>query len=157
MRSYRLVNTPLHFGRAGTERFDAPDGRFGVCYAGEDDASTFIETFGHVTGRRVVTASELVARGRARLTTSRPLRLVDLTGPGLARLDADNALAAGCDYALSQSWSAALWAHPGQPDGLPYLTRHDPALRSVALFDRETWPALARLLDRYDFGLIDDR
>jgi hypothetical protein len=173
VRSYRLTHDPLYFGRAGTERFDAPDGSFGVCYAGMDNACAFIETFGHATGHRVVTASELAARGRARLSASRPLRLVDLTGAGLARLGADNVLAAGLDYQLSQTWAAALWGHPTQSDGLLYRARYDPSLQSVALFDRaapvltaeprggwfdrDYWPTLAHLLDRYDLGLIDDR
>lgn len=173
LRSYRLAYTPLYFGCSGRERFDAPDGRYGVCYAGDDDACAFIETFGHQTGRRVVTVSELLGRGRARLTAGRPLRLVDLRGPGLARLGADNALAAGSDYGTAQAWSAALWSHPAAPDGLLYWARHDPSLTAVALFDRVelalvweelgSWydPAYRRdlgaLLDRYNFGLIDDR
>ncbi len=85
----------MHFGRSGDNRFDAPDGEFGVLYAGKDERCAFIEVFGHATGMRFVEQSELAARGLARIAPRRPLRLVNLTGEGLARLGADARLDLG--------------------------------------------------------------
>lgn len=66
---------------------------------------------------------------------ARPLRLVDLTGSGLARIGADARLTSS-DYGISQRWALALWAHPEQPDGILYPARRDPSRHSVAIFDR---------------------
>jgi hypothetical protein len=97
----------------------------------------------------------------------RPLALVDLTGPGLHRLDADARLFAG-NHAVGQLWGRAFWAHASQPDGLLFPARHDPSLTCVALFDRAQvavqagtaqslgavpLAVLGALLDRYKFSL----
>ncbi|MEZ4239426.1 MAG: RES family NAD+ phosphorylase [Myxococcota bacterium] len=169
-RIHRSVHAALFFGRTATYRFDAPDGAFGVLYAGDRPECAFIETFGHATGVRAVTTGDLAVRSLSEIRTARPLRLVDLTGPGLARMGADNRLCSGGGYRTAQAWSAALHAHPDAPDGLLYLACHDPSVRSVALFDRAESlcsehlvgvlddGALAGLLggilDHYRFGLI---
>jgi hypothetical protein len=169
-RIHRSVQAALFFGRTATYRFDDPAGGFGVLYAGDRPECAFIETFGHATGVRAVTTGELGLRSLSEICTTRPLRLVDLTGPGLPRLGADNRLCSGGGYKIAQAWSAALQAHPEAPDGLLYLACHDPSVRSVALFDRAASvcsehligvlgdPALAgllgRILDHYKFGLI---
>jgi hypothetical protein len=162
----------LHFGRSGNNRYDAPAAEFGVLYAGEDLACACIETYGQATGVRIVTVTALRARDLARLQSNRPLRLVDLTGPGLARLGADERLCAG-EHRLAQRWALGIWSHPSTPDGLLYRARHDPSRAALALFDRAgaslqavglgnlMEPAhasiLAAALDAYGFGLIDDK
>ncbi len=135
-----------------------------------DEAGAFIETLGHTTGARVITQSALHNRGIAELHTRRPLRLVDLTGAGLARIGADERLGTG-DYTVAQRWSAAFFRHPQKPDGLCYRSRHDPdrlcaalyqrvartihVVRSVGLADREAvW--LMGTLQRLYTVLIDD-
>ncbi len=168
---------PIFFGKTGGNRYDAPVDAsgarpYGVLYVARDPHGAFIETFGHATGVRVIDRTALAHRGIAKVTASRPLRLVDLRGNGLARIGADEALCAGPDYGVSQAWSAAIHDHPKAPDGLIYRARHDPSRFSVALFDRvspvirarsvgksfvdpKNERLLADLLDTYDFGLID--
>jgi len=170
-RIYRLQRPPLYFGRSGGNRFDPPAREYGVLYVGEDERCAFIETFGHATDVRFVTVTALRTRGLARIEVRRPLRLVDLTGPGLARLGADERLCAG-DYAVAQRWALALSQHPERPDGLCYRARHDPSrlcaaishraakalkvVRLGSLADPANVPLLADLLDTYTFGLLDD-
>jgi RES domain-containing protein len=168
-RIHQSRYAPLFFGRTGKYRFDAPAAEFGVLYAGNDAYCAFVETFGHSLDIRVVTMDELKRRDLSCLTANRPLRLVDLTGAGLARLGADNRVCTG-DYRLAQRWARALWQHPEQPDGLLYRSRLDPARQCAAVFDRarEAFIAsslgtladarhrslLASLLDMYGIGLL---
>lgn len=168
-RIHQSRYSPLFFGRTGRYRFDAPAGEFGVLYAGKDEHCAFVETFGHSLDIRVVTMDELRRCERSRLTVNRPLRLVGLTGAGLARLGADNRLCTG-DYLLAQRWACALWRHAEAPDGLYYRSRLDPARQCGAIFDRAEAvftasslgtltdlhhrPLLASLLDTYGIGLF---
>lgn len=170
-RVYRCARDPRFFGRTGQFRFDAPGAEYGVLYMARSHEGAFIETFGSVVrvhaGRNYLDEQTVQERCWARVTSGRPLRLVDLTGQGLARIGADERLCAGA-YTVSQSWSRALWAHPEAPDGLYYRARHDPSQYSVALFERAD-PAisiegegavgahprlLARILRRYAIALI---
>jgi len=162
---------PLFFGRTGRNRFDAPDGSFGVLYAAMDEHCAFIETFGQSTGIRIVTRAELERRVLSELKLRQPLTLIDLArSGGLARIGADGRLLTG-SHAVAQQWSAALRQHPVQPAGLLYPARHDIARFACALFDM---PAstfqltntgsladpqhsvlLGQILDVYGFGYID--
>jgi len=99
------------------------------------------------------------------------MRLVDLTGPGLARIGATNELNAGA-HSVGPQWSRALWSHPSRPDGLLYRARYDPSCLSIALFQRvrrhvvarplggvlspENRMLLGQLLDRYAFSVRMD-
>lgn len=171
-RSHFAEHDPLFFGRAGRHRFDAPGGEFGTLYVGADQHCVFVETFGHRTGEvDFVTIGALAARRLARIRPRRRLRLVDLTGSGLARLRADARLCTGAT-AVSRRWALALFEHPERPDGLYYRSRHDPDRYCAAIFDRAAEeidavslgsfadPAYARILaeilDTYHFGLIED-
>jgi hypothetical protein len=101
----------------------------------------FIETFGRretsgvTPGWNVVTLRVLAARDRTQVTASRLLRLVDLTGSGLAQIGADSRLASG-SYDVSQRWALSFFQHPSEPDGMFYRTRHDPSRFAAAIFDR---------------------
>lgn len=170
IRIYRLEHDPLFFGATGYNRFDDPRRRFEVLYAAQEEAGAFIEVFGFGAGSGVNTVREndLVARAYASIEAERPLRLVDLTGPGLAQVGATNRLTAGA-HAVAQQWSRALWSHPSRPDGLLYRARYEPSCLSVALFGRtrrhvraqprgslfarEHRALLAQILDRYGFSL----
>lgn len=160
----------LYFGRAATHRFDDPDREFGVLYLAENEETAFIETFGHATDApNLVALSEIGKRRLSRVEVKRPLRLVDLAGAGLSRLNADARLNSG-DLAVSRRWSAALHAHPDAPDGVLYRTRHDPSRFAAAVYDRaaravtvrdtldlaDPWhsASLSRILDRYGYGLV---
>ena len=171
-RVYLADRDPIHFGRAGLNRFDDPSGRYGVLYAAEAFEGAFIETFGRNPGVNVVRESQLARRSLALIEADRPLRLVDVTGPGLAQIGATNALTAG-PHAVARRWSRALWSHPSRPDGLLYWARHDPACVCVAVFSRAArrvrafpqgslldpvhLPRLGAVLRRYDFSLLSHR
>jgi hypothetical protein len=145
-------HAPLHFGSSGLNRFDAPDGEFGVLYLGDSFHCCFVETYGRIdrAARMVVTRQELMKRRLSSVRFARPLRLVDLSGAGLARIGADNRLCTA-DYRVAQRWSRALWSHPDLPDGLLYRSRHDPSRLCAALFERAadvaTGTSLGNLLD----------
>jgi len=162
---------PLFFGRTGRNRFDAPDGSFGVLYVALDEYCAFIETFGQSTGIRIVTRASLEQRVLSQLRVMQPLNVIDLAhSGGLARIGADGRLLTG-SHAIAQRWSAALQKHPTKPAGLLYPARHDVARYACALFDLpiSTFQAtttgslaepqhsglFAKILDVYGFGYID--
>ncbi len=161
---------PLFFGRTVGNRFDSPDGSYGVLYAGLDEYCSFIETYGQTTGIRTVTAAALEGRHLAHLELLRPMKLIDLsTSGGLARAGADSRLFSG-SHAVAQRWSAAFREHPSKPDGILYPARHDAARSACAIY--ECLPSVFRLhakgsllehqhiallgaiLDCYDFAVI---
>ncbi len=166
IRIHACGRAAVFFGRTGDNRFDAPDGAYGVLYAAQDVFCAFIETFGDPLDVRLVSRADLAKRCLASISSTRRLRLVDLTGEGLRQIGADARLASG-DRALAQRWAQALWRHPLKPDGIAYRPRHDPSKEAVAIFDRAK-PAvksqpigrltgdpatLARILDHYGFAL----
>jgi hypothetical protein len=170
-RIHGVGREPIFFGREPVNRFDAPAGEFGVLYLARDAHGAFIETFGHDTGRTpFVTEAELRSRELSVVRASRPLRLVDLRGHGLARMGADAALTSGPDYDLVRRWALALHEHPRKPDGILYRARHDPGRSCAAIFDRastvitglrsgtlldaEHARLVADILDRYGYGLV---
>lgn len=167
-RVHRKAFGAIFFGKGQINRFDSPDSSFGVLYLAENLRGAFIETFGQETGKRFVQEMELEERAFSVVEASRPLRLVDLTGPGLARIGADGRLCAG-DRELAARWSSAFYNHKNQPDGIFYRARHDLDELCSALFDRAepslkvvetiglTDDSLLRIidiLDHYDFGLV---
>ncbi len=121
-----------------------------MVYAANDVHGAFIETFGRDLAGRVVREAELLGRGLARIVVRRSLRLVDLSGEGLARVGADGRLCTG-DYATAQRWALAIWAHPERPDGLAWRSRFDPSRRCVAIYDRA-----ADAVTADEFGRLTD-
>jgi RES domain len=167
-RIHRKQHGAIFYGCTGSNRFDDPQQRFGVLYAGLDEYAAFIEAHGQRTGANAVTESELRDRCLTAITPSRPLNAVDITGRGLAAMGADNRLAAA-DHDVARQWSRAVWEHPARVDGILFRSRHDPSRICVAIFDRGiTWKKktlgslmenanaalLATLLDHYQFALI---
>lgn len=68
-RSHNLVNSPLYFGRSQSQRWDAPEGEYGVLYVAEDPECAFIESIGRGLLRtKLVPEATLVARGLSELT-----------------------------------------------------------------------------------------
>ena len=170
-RLYRADRDALYFGRSGDNRFDAPDGSFGVLYAGEDEYCCFIETCGQVTGVPSVSGAYLDQRHLAEMKVMESMKLIDLSASGgLARIGADGRLMDG-SHAVAQRWSAALRNHPTKPAGILYRARHDPAKLAFAIFqcprnvfqttsrgslrDPHNVKLLGEILDHYKFGLID--
>jgi hypothetical protein len=171
-RIHACAHGALFYSTQPVARFNAPAAEYGTTHLGDDLACCFVETFGRLdtaaaTTVRTVGQAQLLAACVSEIVSTRPLTLVDLTGSGPRRLDADARLFAS-EHAVARLWGRALWAHPSQPDGLLFPSRHDPSLPSLALFDRArdavqagapqslaTLPltVLGALLDRYDFSL----
>lgn len=160
---------PLYFGKRCAYRFDDPASLYGVLYAGDQLAGAFIEVFGDRRSRfRAIAYSELQGVHVSQLEATRPLRLVDLRGPGVTFLPgADGGLSAMRSYAPTQAWSAALHAHPAFPDGIVYRARRDLEQTSVAIFERAgpalrctdtsfllEDPGFEAVLDRYEIGVL---
>ena len=129
-------NSPIFFGKNVRNRFDAPQGEYGVCYCSHDEYGAFVETFGRGQGPNIVTQKALKSRSLIQIEVKEELRLVDLTGAGLKRLGADNRIASGGNYDVTRKWSRAVHEHPVRSDGLLYLSRNDPSRLCVAVFER---------------------
>ena len=171
MRIHHRDRKPLWFGPGpasrAIHRFDDPAARFGVCYLGTTPEVCFAETFLRNPPVRILALDDLADRRISVLEVRRPLRLVSMQGPGLARLGVTAELASGGNYLASQQWSRALWEHQDYPDGILYRARHDDSALCVALYDRaedalaeaeshsltEDPQNLARMLKRYAVGL----
>src|SRR5258708_17624249 len=111
-RLYRADRDALHFGRTGDNRFDVPDGSFGVLYAGEDEYCSFIETCGQVTGVPSVSGAYLDQRHLAEMKFMESMKLIDLSASGgLARIGADGPPMAG-SHSMGQRRAAAPRDHP---------------------------------------------
>jgi hypothetical protein len=172
-RSHSIDHGPIFYGRNARFRFDHPLREYRVLYVAEDAFGAFVETFGQFISipslPRRITSEELLIRALSEIVADRPVRLVDLTGPGLARIGADARLFAG-NYNESQVWSSALHSHPSRIDGLLYPTRHDPRRKAAAIFteligwahlSRRTWLSLGlelrNILSEYNFSLIESQ
>ncbi len=166
VRIHRRTLDALYFGTSRDNRFDDPDGSYGVCYAARTLRGAFAETCLRDVGASFVPLSRLAARSATELHVTGELRLVELYGRGLARLGATAAVTSGT-YDVSQPWSRAVYTHPMQVDGIVYRSDHDNDELCVALFDRcrdrvsegdrrellADRAALARLVDVYKVGL----
>jgi len=62
LRLHAAELEPDFFGRTGVNRFDDPEGEFGVLYAAEDAFGAFIEVYGRDPGLNLVVETDL--RGR---------------------------------------------------------------------------------------------
>lgn len=158
---------PMHFGASGDNRFDAPDGRFGILYLAQQIPGAFVEVFCRQR-QRWIAETALARFHMSEFHSSRDLQLVDLAGKGLVQMGLDARICTG-DYRLAQQWADAFHEHPDQVDGVFYVSRHDPEQKLMALFDR-TQPLLTvrecgpfhvymgddlfSLLNRYDMALL---
>ena len=122
-------------GRLPAGRFDSASGSFGVIYLAYAFEGAFVETVLRNPARRLVSMGEIAGRSLAMLVPSRPTRLVQMHGAGLQALGVDNAITTG-PYGPCALWADALFAHPDGPDGIAYVSRHDPEQVCIALFSR---------------------
>ena len=169
---YRVHQTkydPIYFGRSGASRFDDPNNQFGVLYLASDCYCAFRETIGRFSKYRLISTQLLSTRRVSLIRNNKDLNLVDLTGSGLTKIEADGRLLTG-SYKISQSWSKAFYSHPSCPDGIYYRSRHDPSRYCLALYSRcsefleltqiddflstNYREILAKILDAYDYGLL---
>lgn len=136
-RFHAALRDPVFFDTSRSGRLNAPDGAYGVLYAAREIDGAFAETFLRMPGRTILSSPELRAKAYARLTNKRPLRLLMLAGPGLARVGATaEVVHGGLPYSVPQAWSAALRAVWPDLDGIAYNARHDDEARCYAVFDR---------------------
>lgn len=139
-RIHRLEHRPLLFGpEAGgspRHRFDAPGGEYRVVYAGASREASFAEVFLREPDVEYVRVAEIQSRWVTRIRVCRPVALVVLHGPGLARAGVSATATTGDDYPRSRERARGIWAMPERPDGVTYRARHDDGELSVALFDR---------------------
>src|SRR6266700_1413028 len=99
-------------GKTPVHRFDAPMGRFRVCYLGTTIEACFAETFLRDPPVRILSLADLAGRSIAIIELLRELRIVSMRGPHLARLGITAEVAGGssCDA--------------DQPDGIMCRSRH---------------------------------
>lgn len=171
VRIHRTDYDPVFFspgsGNPPVGRFDSFSGAFGALYLAQALEGAFAETILRNPHRRLVDQSDIASRAVSVLGFSRTLRLVKMFGDGLQAIGTDNAVSTG-PYRASWAWADALFAHPDVPDGIAYVSRHDPDQLCVALFNRPdievellrgpTWlseiPAeVASILRRYSKGI----
>ena len=136
LRLHSARREPVFFGRTGLNRFDDPEGEYGVLYAAEDAFGAFIEVYGQDLGLNLVAETDLRGRLLSEFAVEGGLRLADLTGPGAARIGATGAISTD-PHELVRPWSRALYEHPTSPQGIYYRLKHDLDRKGVAIFDRE--------------------
>jgi hypothetical protein len=171
LRLHAAGRDPVFFGKTGLNRFDDPEGEYGVLYVAEDAFGAFIEVYGRDPGLNLVAETDLRRRVLSEFAVEGGLRLVDLTGPGAARIGATGAISTD-PHELVRPWSRAIYEHPSSPEGIYYRLKHDLGRKGVAIFDRERLVGAVRTKDRgtlmdpdnlgmldeileeYDFGLI---
>lgn len=171
-RIHRADRGPLYFGRAKDpeqrQRWDAPDGGYGVCYLAREESTAFVETLLRDLELDAVPETELAIRSLARVCIRDPIRLAEMHGRALRSHGADASVVQG-PYPVTWEWSAAIHAHPEEPDGILCRARHDDSGFTIALFERAADkiellastgllnPArihdLANWLDRYGVGV----
>ncbi len=116
---------------------NAPDGGYGVLYAAGSVRGAFAETFWRTPGRKLIPLDFVLGMARASLRISGALKLVKLSGFGLARLGATAEVThGGLPYEVPQAWSRAIHDLDLKPDGIAYNARHDDEALCYAIFDR---------------------
>ncbi|MBJ7313719.1 RES family NAD+ phosphorylase [Rugamonas sp. CCM 8940] len=133
-----------HFGHSGSNRFDAPgclvgSPEFDTCYLGYTLAVAIAESILHdrdpLNGVFEIANTTLSSMYVHRFEGD-SLRLLNLTGATLKRLDGHADLAGTCDYDIAQKWSLAVYNNPAKFDGFVYMSRHNNSGKAVLLFDR---------------------
>lgn len=121
---------PLGFGyrpnRFSDPRTDLPEQeRFAAVYLGSGLKACFLEAILRDLGNGrlgdwPIEYAELETWTCASIRVTQPLRLVDLRGDGAVRMGIPSDVAHGAHHRTSQTWSAAIWTHDNQPDGVIY-------------------------------------
>ncbi|PVE23455.1 RES domain-containing protein [Microvirga sp. KLBC 81] len=135
-RFFTAAYDPIHFDRGRDGRLNAPDGSYGVLYTAKEARGAFAESFLRIPGRTLIPSDLLAKKAYVQLRVTRPLVLIKLGGPGLARLGATaEVVHGGLPYDAPQTWSAALREHPVRASGIAYYARHDDEALCYALYD----------------------
>lgn len=127
----------IFFDKSKKGRFNDSAGTFGVLYAAATESGAFAESFLRTPGRQVRAADFVSDKAYARLKTKRELRLIRVTGKGLAPIGATAQVThSGLLYDVPQAWSTALHDHEVKADGIVYTARHDDEELCYAIFER---------------------
>lgn len=144
----RYRGLPLHFGRDGSNRYDAADGSFGVLYLGPDLPTALMESVfhnhqWHRRKARSISVGEIGSRMVRAVGVVRDLFLADLTAPGavVQYFGLNLAQLSSRRYTHTQGVAKAIHGFvdaSGAPvfDGLSYPSRNNYPASCVALFDR---------------------
>lgn len=136
-RFFSAGHDPIYFDRGQDGRLNAPGGGYGVLYAARSPRGAFAETFLRNPGSTLLPTDLLARKAYVALHIGRPLKLVRMAGPGLARIGATaEVVHGGKPYGVAQAWSQALHRHPASYDGIAYNARHDDEALCYAIFDR---------------------
>ena len=149
---YRIIDrthrSGLFWSSQGKYRFDSPNARHGVCYAGGTITASFQEIWGDRARKQSpIDWAEFTAADVWRLELPSTAKLLSLTGPNLTAIRATLQCFTS-SYATSQNWGAALMKHPADLDGLLYIGRRCGSV-CVALFgdSSDPKPYQARLME----------
>ncbi len=136
-RFYTSTFEPIHFDKSDLGRFNAPDATYGVLYAAHKIEGAFAETFLRTPGNTLIDIGFLKRKAYVRLSSTHEMRMVNLTGRGLAVAGATAEVPhSGLPYHAPQAWSRAIFDHGDQFDGIAYHARHDDTELCYAIFDR---------------------
>jgi hypothetical protein len=170
-RVHRRGGDAVRFGLDRSQpprgRFAAPGHEFGVCYFAATPEVAVLETVIRSAGR-LVPRADLEARSVSRLSVLRDLRLLQLEGPGLARLRIAAERTHGDDYRECQQLALDLFTGYPAVDGIQYRSRWDNSRLSWAVFDRASkkvgpvaeshWlgdlSVIGPILDRFGIGIF---
>jgi hypothetical protein len=145
-------------GRPGQSRFVANTGGMEVLYLATDKPTAFWEVFAArllplAPEDRVLPPAALEQRRWVQVEVPKGLRVFDATSVrALRAIGASNMCFHG-DWADSQRWAAALWAHPNAPAGILYRSDKNPR-NCVAIFRRAS-AGVKTIKGRLD-GLLGD-
>lgn len=146
--------TPLHFGRGGTNRYDAPNREYGVLYLGRDLPTALMESVFHKhewdkdvqwdkDAHRSIGWDEVRSRLVRGVGVLQRLELADLTAPGVmaGHLGLNLEQLVSRDYTHTQLISGRIHmvvGGDGRPffDGILYPSRNNYPDTSIALFER---------------------
>src|SRR5258708_10562740 len=148
---------PFFWSRLGRNRFDLPDGRYGVLYATQDLETCVLKVFGdRWLKERVMSVAALPNFEVLTFAAGQELRVADLIGPALNRLGTDANLFASNGYAVTQEWSRQLMNHAQARDGIRYHSRKNPRKHTYAIYDTSVAKASLRVPERGPFGALPE-
>lgn len=108
-RFFTAAYGAIYFARGRDGRLNAPDDAYGVLYVAATAHGAFAETFLRNPGLTQLPADLLASKAYVTLEALRPLKLVKMSGPGLARIGATaQVVHGGKPYDSPQAWSGAL-------------------------------------------------
>ena len=139
---------PLHYGRDGTNRYDAADNSYGVLYLGFTLPTALMESVFHKhqwdrDHKRSIALAEIRSRLVRAVGVLEDLKLADLTAPGVMAghfgLNLEQLASRGYQHTRRISGEVhAMRGADGLPsfDGVLYPSRNNYPQPCVALFDR---------------------